>query len=208
MLLHMKLLHEALEAEHGSSYSFYDDALVVPCVHVRKVQLMGFVSSPDNLSPTDATAARTRKGVQIPKPTFGSTSNLLDLGVGNSPKVHLSEPLLSRSRPTPPRGTPPRPPSSGNTPPGVYGLQRSIPRRTQGDFVNPLHMEDEGVGYTSDHNDLFPSFGYEVTVATTDRLGLLKYLTSALSDSRLQLNITVQATVSVYLVWEFIIMCI
>ncbi|KAG0580630.1 hypothetical protein KC19_4G188300 [Ceratodon purpureus] len=187
VLLHMELLHEAREAEHGTSYSFYDDALVVPCVHVRKVQLTGF-GSPDDFSPTDGKAVRTKRGVQIPKPTFGSTSNLLGLGIGNSPKVHPSEPLC-RSRPTPPRGTPPRPPSSGNTSPGIYGLQHTIPRRSWGNFINPLHMEEEAVGYTSDLDDLSPSFGYEVNIATTDRLGLLKYLTSALSDSHLQLNI-------------------
>jgi hypothetical protein len=197
----MELLHEAREAEHGSSYRFYDDTLVIPCVHVRKVQLMGFGSSSDDLSPADGTSVRSRKGVQLPKPTFGSTSNLLGLGIGNSPKVQPSEPLLCWSRSTPPRGTPPRPPSSGNTPPaGIYGLQHTIPRRTWGNFINPLHMEDEGVGYASDHDDLSPSSGYEVTIATTDRLGLLKYLTSALSDSHLQLNIKVQTTLCVYLV--------
>ena len=203
VLLHMELLHEAREVEHGNSYSFYDDTVVVPCVHVRKVQLTGFGSSPVDLSPPDGTDVRTIKGMQIHKPTFGSTSNLLGLGIGNSPKVHPStEPLLCKSRSTPPRGTPPRPPSSGNTLPGIYGLQHTIPRRSWGNFINPLHMEtDEGVGYTSDHDDLSPSFGYEVTIATSDRLGLLKYLTSALSDSHLQLNIKVQISLCVCLVW-------
>lgn len=182
--------------EHGGNYSFYDDALVVPSVRVRKVQITGFGSSTDDLSPTDC----ARKGAQIPKPTFGSTSSLTGSGIGSSPKLHPSEPLLGRSKSTPPRGTPPRPPSPGNTPPGAHSLQHTIPRRSWGNFINPLHMEDEGVGYTSDHDDLSPSFGYEVTIATTDRPGLLKYLTSALSDSHLQLNIKVRVTLSVCLV--------
>lgn len=185
VLLHMELLDEAQELEFGNS--FYADTVVVPLVFVRKVQLTGFGTSADDLSPTDGALVHV-KGVQIPKPTFGSTSNLLGLGIGSSPKVHPSEPLFCRSRSTPPRGTPPRHSSIGNTPPSVHGLQHTIPRRSWGNFINPLHME-EGVGYTSDHDDLSPSFGYEVTIATTDRPGLLKYLTSALSDSHLQLNI-------------------
>lgn len=188
VLLHMELLHEAREEEYGGSYSFYDVALVVPSVRVRKVQLTRLGSSPDDFSPTDC-AVRARKGVQIPKPTFGSTSSLNGLGIGSSPKLHPSEPLLSRSQSTPPRGTPSCPPFTGNTPPGARVLQHSIPRRSWGNFINPLHMDDEEIGYTSDHDYLSPSFGYEVTVAAADRPGLLKYLTSALSDSHLQLNI-------------------
>jgi hypothetical protein len=189
----MELLHEARELEH----SLYDlDALVVPLVRVRKVQLVGVGSFSDDFSPTDSTAGpRASKGTQIiPKPTFGSASNLAGLGIiGSSPKVHPSEPFFGRSKSTPPRGTPPHP---GNTPPG---LQHTIPRRSWGNFINPLHMDDEGVGYTSDHDDMSPSFGYEVTIATIDRPGLLKYLTSALSDSHLQLNIKVLITLSVTL---------
>lgn len=187
----MELLNEAREVELGNSYSFYDDALIVPVVGVRKVQLTGFGSPPDDLSSVDC-AVRAKKGAQIPKPTFGSSSSLAGMGIGSGPKVHPSEPLLCRFKSSPSRGTPPCPPSPGNTPPGGHGLQHSIPRRSLGNFINPLHMEDEGIEYTSDHDDLSPSFGYEVIFATTDRLGLLKYLTSALSDTHLQLNIKVR----------------
>lgn len=176
VMLHMELLQEAREVEQGGRYSFYDDALVVPVVRVRKVQLMGVGTTSDDLSPTDS----SKNGVQIPKPTFGS-----GLGIG-------PEPFLKRSKSTPSRGTPPT--SGLISPPGSHGLQHTILRRSCNNFVNPLHMDDEGVGYTSDHDDMSPSFGYEVTIATSDRPGLLKYLTSALSDSHLQLNIKVRST--------------
>lgn len=195
----MELLQEAREIECGTSYgSFCEDSLPTPLVHVRKVQLVGsgFPSSesPDCTMPIPKESSFRRNGVQIPKPAFGSGSNLVGLGFGGSPKIHPSEPILCRSLSVP-RGTTPRQSPCADTPPGSTGLHHSIPRPAFGGFTNPLHMEDEGIGYTSEHDDISPAFGYEVTIATTDRQGLLKYFTSALSDSHLQLNIKVYTEV-------------
>lgn len=198
VLLHMKLLQEAREADSGTSCrSAWDNSGPLPQVSVRKVQL-GVGSFPgDGLdctvtpSPTEGTFSRP--GVHIRKPTFGSSSNLACLGTGGSPNIHPSGPAIYRSYSTPPRGTPPVHATShhGDTSPGSSSLHHSIPRRTCGHFVNPLHMDEEPIGYKSDHEGARPIFGYEITIATSDRHGLLKYFTSALSNLRLQLNIEV-----------------
>ncbi|KAG0593244.1 hypothetical protein KC19_1G315100 [Ceratodon purpureus] len=199
VLLHMELLQEAREAEYASSCSSYgDSAAPTPLVHVRKVQLAGFGSLPgdalDCHIPPPAFSPREgalhRKDLHIPKPAFGSGSNLAGLGLCGSAKLHSSEPALCRSFSTPLRGIPTRLPSFGETPLSCSGPpQHTIPRPAFGKFSNALHSNDEGPGYTSEHDDASPTFGYEVTFATTDRVGLLKYFTAALSDSHLQLNI-------------------
>lgn len=151
VLLHMKMLQEAREVDSRSNYcggGDDDDSIVVPLVHVRKVQLMGLCGGSDTDGLTDIDR-------RLPRPTFGSTSNLAGLGIGNSPKE----------------------PRSRSTPPHLHGL-----------FINPLHMDDhEGVVTPSDD----PTFGFEVTVATTDKMGLLKDLASAISDLHPNLNIQV-----------------
>lgn len=171
VLLHMEMLQEAREVDCRSSYSSHDDntPFITPLAHVRKVQL-----------PSGRFQSGRRDQVQLPKPTFGSASNLMGLMFGNSPKVHPSKSLTFNSRSTPPK----YPPSTGSQG-EVYGNQHSIPRQASGMFVNPLHMDAADGGDI----DLSPSFGYEVTVATTDKLGLLKDLASAISDLHLQLNI-------------------
>lgn len=196
VLLHMELLQEAREAEYASSCSSYGDyAAPTPLVHVRKVQLAGFGPlSGDVLDcPAPAPALSPREGVlrrkelQIPKPAGGSGSNLIGLGLCGS---HLSEPVLCRLFSTPIRGIPPHHPPFGEAPLCCSGPpQHTIPRPAFGKFSNVLHTDDEDMGYISEHDDVSPTFGYEVTFATTDRVGLLKYFTSALSDSHLQLNI-------------------
>ena len=194
----MELLQEAREAEYASSCSSYGDyAAPTPLVHVRKVQLAGFGPlSGDVLDcPAPAPALSPREGVlrrkelQIPKPACGSGSNLIGLGLCGS---HLSEPVLCRLFSTPIRGIPPHHPPFGEAPLCCSGPpQHTIPRPAFGKFSNVLHTDDEDMGYISEHDDVSPTFGYEVTFATTDRVGLLKYFTSALSDSHLQLNIKV-----------------
>lgn len=67
----------------------------------------------------------------------------------------------------------------------------SIPRPAFGTYLNGLRNEDDGNGYSIEQDTASLPLGYEVTFATTDRQGLLKYFTSALSDSNLQLNIKV-----------------
>ena len=183
VLLHMELLMEAREAEYATSCSRYGHSEPpTPQVHVRKVQLAGFGSSGDAPSPASSPrgGALRKDGLQIPKPAFGSGSNLVGLGLGGSPKLHI-EPGLGRSFSTP-RLSP-----YGGSPLNCNSTNHSIPRPLFGNFINPLHIDDD----VSEHEDASSHFGYEVTIATTDRQGLLKYFTSALSDSHLQLNIKV-----------------
>ncbi|KAG0580913.1 hypothetical protein KC19_4G210100 [Ceratodon purpureus] len=183
VLLHMELLMEARESEYATSCSSYGDPEApTPQVHVRKVQLAGLGISGNAPSPAPSPrgGALRKQGLQIPKPAFGSGSNLVGLGLGGSPKLHKSEPGLGRSYSTP------RLSHYGGSPLNCSETHHSIPRPAFGNFTNPLHVDDGDLG---EHDDVFSSFGYEITIATTDRQGLLKYFTSALSDSHLQLNI-------------------
>lgn len=201
VLLHMELLQEAREAEYASSFSSYrDPAAPTPLVHVRKVQLAGFgpLSGDALVRPAPAPVLSPREGallrkeLQIPKPAFGSGSNLVGLGLCGGSKLHLPGPVLCRSFSTPLRGITSRYPPFGEAPLSCSGPpQHTVPRPAFGKFSNAMHTDDEGTGYISEHDDASPTFGYEVTFATTDRVGLLKYFTSALSDSHLQLNIKV-----------------
>lgn len=191
VLLHMELLQEAREAEYASSCSSYGDSVVpTPQVHVRKVQLAGFGSSPGDAADNTAfpPSARedlpSRNELRIPKPAFGSGSNLVGLGLVGSPKLHVSEPAMSRSFSIPPQGTPPRFSPFGETPLNGSGTYHPIPRPVFGSSANSSHVDD-----ASEHHDASSPFGYEITIATSDRQGLLRYFTTALSDSHLQLNI-------------------
>lgn len=180
VLLHMELLMEAREAEYSSCCSSYGAAVApIPQVHVRKVLLPG-PSTPTadacSPGPSSSEGLLRRNGLQIPKPAFGSGSNLVGLGLAGSPKLNIG---LGRSFSTPRLST------VGESSLSCSNMYYSIRRPAFGNFNNSMHIDD---GYASEE-DPSPPFGYEVTIATTDRQGLLKYFTSALSDSHLQLNI-------------------
>jgi len=182
----MQLLMEAREAEYATSCSSYgDSAAPTPEVHVRKVQLAG-LGSPCGDAPSSVPLSREgalrSDGIQIPRPVFGSGSNLVGLGLGGSPKLHMLGPGLGRSFSTPRLST------VGETPSTCSDMHHAISRPAFGNFTNPMRIDD---GYISEQDNPLPPFGYEITIATTDRQGLLKYFTSALSDSHLQLNIKV-----------------
>lgn len=194
VLLHMELLQDAREAEYAANcYSYGGYAAPIPQVHVRKVLLAGSLSG-DALDcnapvPSSPGESAFRNGLRIPKPAFGSGTNLVGLGLGCSPKVYPSEQVLCRSFSTPLRGMPPCLLPLEESPLSCNGLQHAIPRPAFGNLSNSLYSDDVGSGYITENGDAFTPVGYEVTIATTDRQGLLKYFTSALSDSHLQLNI-------------------
>ncbi|KAJ7521008.1 hypothetical protein O6H91_19G033800 [Diphasiastrum complanatum] len=178
VLLHMRLLQEALEADVSSCKS-PSGLFPLPAINVRKVQL-------GNGSPqleaedihSDNEHGSRWKGIpipKIPKPAFGSGGNLTGLLTGSPARIHPSvRHVRSQSRGTS-RSTPP---STGNSP---------IPRPMFGSFTNLVDMDDEEC--SSGHEDSNSTYGYEVTFASSDRHGLLKYFTSALSSSSLELNI-------------------
>jgi hypothetical protein len=128
-------------------------------------------------------------GLKIPKPAFGSCSNLASLGCGASPKVHPSSGGGSLTRLAFGNWgtTPPLQP----TPPGSTDCACSRP--AFGSFTNPLHMDEDGAGYNSDNEDSGPTYGYEITLATSDRHGLLRHYTTAISNIKTELNIKVLA---------------
>lgn len=161
--------------------------ILQPLLHrcmYEKCSLAGFGTSGDAPSPAPSPrgGALRKNGLQIPKPAFGSGSNLVGLGLGGSPKLHMLEPGLGKSFSTPRLS-----PYAGSSL-NYSGSHLSISRPAFGNFTNPLHTDD---GYGNEHDDADSPFGYEITIATTDRQGLLNYFTSALSDSHLQLNIKV-----------------
>lgn len=167
----MRLLQEAWEAEK-------DEGLHLPQLHVRKVQLGGSSSLMSEASEETAQPEVTskRRGIpipKIPKPAFGSCSNLAGLLGGSQSKVH---PTGSHNRGRSSRGTPP-------------GSASPISRPTFGSFTNSVDIDDDG--YSSGHEETSPSCGFEITVATSDRHGILKRFTSALNKISLQLNIKV-----------------
>jgi hypothetical protein len=54
-------------------------------------------------------------------------------------------------------------------------------------------MDEDGAGYSSDNEDAGPTYGYEITLATSDRHGLLRHYTTAISNIKTELNIQVLA---------------
>jgi hypothetical protein len=52
-------------------------------------------------------------------------------------------------------------------------------------------MDEDSAGHSSDNEDACPSYGYEITLATSDRHGLLRHYTTAISNIRTELNIKV-----------------
>lgn len=181
VLLHMELLHEAREAEYVMSCSSYGDSAVpTPAVHVRKVLLAGIGSPPEDATDSSLPSPRQSKELpsprQIPKPAFGMGADLVGVGPCGSPEAVICRSFSSSLR-------------------GISLLEEasphSIPRPAFGTYLNGLRNEDDGNDYSSEQDTASLPLGYEVTFATTDRQGLLKYFTSALSDSNLQLNIKV-----------------
>ncbi|CAM6106661.1 unnamed protein product [Calypogeia fissa] len=173
VLLHMNLLNDASKGEAPLRDNGSNGNYALPQMHVRKVQLVSSVSWFDT---DDVGAFEGKRSIpipRIPKPTFGSNPNLAGLLVG-SPKVHPSN-GVNRTQSTPP--------SLQITPKleTLPAFPESIPPPTFGAFINPLDMDDD-----SDQED---SYGYEITLATSDRRGLLKFFTNVLSHAPLQLNI-------------------
>eukprot|EP00897_Mesotaenium_endlicherianum_P000769 jgi/Mesen1/10693/ME000090S10153 len=213
VLLHMRLLMEAREAE-ANAYGDYSDYHPLPQVHVRRVVLSLPAASPGraNSSPgsemEDEEDPRSR-GIPIPgfpKPAFGSNLNLAGMagssgspssfsarGLSSSPAsvpaarhgMRFTPPSRSSnplSLPTPPfRNTPPQ----RSTPPGPWRPPRP---RGLGSFTSLSEM-DEDDSCDSREDPPNAQWGWEITVATADRHGLLKYLTMALCTSGLELNI-------------------
>lgn len=104
-----------------------------------------------------------------PLPTFGSNNSLSSM-IGTSPG------------------------GNGRTPPvagGVRVRSSPVPRPTFGSFTSLVEMEDEMEDARLGARRKEATYGHEITVATGDRQGLLKYMTSALSDFHLELNIRV-----------------
>jgi serine/threonine protein kinase len=142
------------------------------------VLLAGIGSPPDDAidspKPASAPSPRQSKELQIPKPAFGIGSDLVGLGPCGSPEAVICRSFSSSLR-------------------GISLLEeaspQTIPRPAFGTYSNGLRNDDDGNGCSSEVDNASLPLGYEVTFATTDRQGLLKYFTSALSDSNLQLNI-------------------
>jgi hypothetical protein len=103
-----------------------------------------------------------------PLPTFGSSNSLSSM-MGGSPGAL-------------PRGTPPS---------GARGRGTPVPRPTFGSFTSLVDMDDAMEEARLGALRKGVTCGHEITVATGDRQGLLKYMTSALSDFQLELNIRV-----------------
>lgn len=176
VLLHMNLLNDASKVESSSRDNSSSASYALPQVHVRKVQL---VSGASWFDAGDLVGRDVKKSIPIPrisKPAFGSSPNLAGLQVG-SPKVHPAA-GYTRSQSTPPSLAK----MEAKLEPGSTSPE-SIPPPTFGPFINPLDMDDE--------SDQEESYGYEITLATSDRRGLLKFFTHVLSNSPLQLNIRV-----------------
>jgi hypothetical protein len=173
----MSLLNDASNGETPLRDSSTGGTYVLPQVHVRKVQLVSGASWFDTDNGVGNESKRAVAIPRIPKPTFGSSPNLAGLSVG-SPKVH---PATSGART---QSTPPSLPKFSakfGSSPIEHG---AVPRPTFGSFINPLEYDDE--------SDQDGSYGYEITLATSDRRGLLKFFTNVLSNKPLQLNIKVR----------------
>ncbi|KAH9541775.1 hypothetical protein CY35_14G083500 [Sphagnum magellanicum] len=195
VLLHMRLLQAARKAaeeaggSRGSSILLDEQtsSSAGPFINVRKVQLWSAVDMSVMMSGRNSPLQNNGTGsgcwgLKIPKPAFGSCSNLASLGCGASPKVHPSSGGGSLTRL-----------AFGNwgtlqpTPPG--STDRACSRPAFGSFTNPLHMDEDGAGYNSDNEDSGPTYGYEITLATSDRHGLLRHYTTAISNIKTELNI-------------------
>ncbi|KAL3679475.1 hypothetical protein R1sor_022431 [Riccia sorocarpa] len=172
VLLHMDIIREASKVEAAVRNGLNPpSSYPLPQVHVRKVQLSSCVFWID--TGDRSVGESLSKAVPIPrmpKPAFGSNTNLAGLMVGGSPKVYPSS-AHSKSQSTPPSLKTLTSPS----------IPEEIPRPAFGHFVNPLEMEED--------NDQEDSYGWEITLATSDRRGLLKIFTNALSTLSLDLNI-------------------
>ncbi len=154
------------------------------------------------------TAHCRKAGVKlIPKPAFGAGSNLENLvrcSAGSSKvKVHPASDCasLARSWSTPPRSTSSlldgdAAPAGGNN--GSSTVHHSNPQRSTISHIiySDVQLGQEAAGivcYSSDHDNVKPVYGYEITLATSDRHGLLNFFTSALTNSTsLQLGIKVR----------------
>ncbi len=197
VLLHMRLLQEAREVEDEGSRgsSILDEPFAVPFVNVRKVLLWSSVdmavTSNSSLPQKLGMGSSGFWGLKIPKPAFGSCTNLASLGCCASPKVH---PTAAGGSLTTIRssalGGHATSPSLQSTSPG--NVDWAVSRPAFGNFTNPLHMDDDGAGYNSDNEDAaVPTYGYEITLATSDRHGLLRHYTTAISNIKTELNIKV-----------------
>ncbi len=203
-------------SKHGESFP-------VAQVHVRKVELAGDWSPPYNIdesadlpaqnsdnpsSRIDHGTAHCRKaGIKlIPKPAFGSSSNLENLVrcSAGSPKVKVHPASdcagLARSWSTPPWSTSSplhgdAASAGGNNDSST--VHHSNPQRSTISHIiySDVQMGQEAAGIvccSSDHDDTKLFYGYEITLATPDRHGLLNFFTSALTNSTsLQLGIKV-----------------
>eukprot|EP00850_Spirogloea_muscicola_P001579 SM000006S19344 [mRNA] locus=s6:214523:219235:+ [translate_table: standard] len=216
LLLHMRLMAEAREAQNVAAHSHGgtgDEAYVLPCVHVRRVALvvpaigsgtsprtgwpirtaeldddgdlsMGSVSSRMGSADASRGGGGSRQGIPIPglpRPAFGSGTNLSAMGAsGGSPRVGS----LPRSYPRSSSYGRLTPLQSRNTPPGLRDMSPGRPRLPRpafgGSYTNLAEMGEDDAPRTSH---------WEITVATADIHGLLKYLTSVLSNSSLELDI-------------------
>ncbi|KAL2613531.1 hypothetical protein R1flu_025223 [Riccia fluitans] len=171
VLLHMNIIWEAAKAEAAvKNCSNPPSSYPLPQVHVRKVQINSCVLWMDTCDRNGGDSLSKALPIpRIPKPAFGSNTNLAGL-VGGSPKVYPS-PGHSKSQSTPPSLKTLTSPS----------IPEEIPRPTFGHFVNPLEMDED--------NDQEDAFGWEITLATSDRRGLLRIFTNALSTLAFDLNI-------------------
>lgn len=179
----MKLLNEARSAEVLIK-EHYGDPLLLPIVNVRKVALsnrhsLDSEADEENEMPTIPIP-------KLPKPAFGSNLNLVGLGGSGSPSnilrnaVRLGSPALTPTG----RNTPPA--LCRNTPPSRFSSPANSRIRSS---ISLSEMEEN----SCDSPKFYPniSYGWEITVASVDSPGLLKFLTSALSSASLDMNIRV-----------------
>eukprot|EP00271_Cylindrocystis_brebissonii_P021928 TRINITY_DN816_c1_g5_i1.p1 TRINITY_DN816_c1_g5~~TRINITY_DN816_c1_g5_i1.p1 ORF type:complete len:761 (-),score=96.42 TRINITY_DN816_c1_g5_i1:1107-3389(-) len=245
ILLHIRLLREAREAEAGAQQSQEEAGFALPSLNVRRVIVRSDGNSNQGNRQNGGISRSTSeregaKGMPIPamqKPAFGSSYNLAILGssspsiqraFGHSRSMKSSSPgVPSTSMDSPGRG-------SGGAAIGglgsmgspsarpVWGLDSPSKRATSGARASPSGEEfsprlrplqkrssllASGASYTSlSEMDADCSSGdsgqerggggagsmgyaWEVTVASADRHGLMKLLTSALCNAVPELDI-------------------
>ncbi|EFJ32295.1 hypothetical protein SELMODRAFT_451542 [Selaginella moellendorffii] len=152
VLLHMKLIQQARDEEISSRVNSVE-APSLPVVNARKVQLGGGLDTDAACNHVGSSYSWLAAMSKLPKPAFGSSTNLAGIIAGSPAKVHPSFGI-------------------GSAPPAA------IPRP----MFASLETEERSGGCSS-------CYGYELTLASSDRHGLLKFFTSALSNSSLELNI-------------------
>ncbi|GAQ86356.1 ATMRK serine/threonine protein kinase-like [Klebsormidium nitens] len=213
VLLHMQLIDQALRSELEARNSL-STSPPPPQVHVRKVRLVipytpgqqseqnSRTGSPTAMSMSEdsgdergGTSEDSAGDERMHEPSrSGRDSADSRSGGGRSVPIPMRRPPLptfgSNNSLSSMIGTSPG--GNGRTPPVAAGVRvRSspVPRPTFGSFTSLVEMEDELEDARIGARRKEATYGHEITVATGDRQGLLKYMTSALSDFQLELNI-------------------